>query len=249
MNLRKKFPSSLGRDFAGPSWRLVLAMGSTVFALNLSIPEKAEAIPTIIALEARVMLVKDTDNLLLNQINVGDTVKGQYVFDSETPDTDFVHSSGVSPSVGRYWHYSSPYGLSLEAGGFSFQSDPDDTEFLIEICDDHTLVEPDIARDNYLLGSYRNLPLYPGVSVDHITWQLDNDSGSAVDSDALPPGAPILVDWPDTFAHLTVEGSADDGDGCSGYSIRAQVMAVEVIPEPCTLALLFLGVFALRRRV
>lgn len=200
--------------------------------------KKAEAVPIIIGLEARVAYVEDSDNLLFNKIKVGDIITGYYSYDSDTPDSKPDYSS-----VGDYWFRGEvPYGFSLNAGGFNFRSDPYDNEFLVEICNNHGVIEV----DNYLLRSYNNLPVYPGVFVEHISWQLDDDSGTVLNSDALPSMPPILEDWKYTWG-LRMKGGTIPGNGCAGpgYSITSKVTSAYLIPEPSTIALLGLGTLAL----
>jgi hypothetical protein len=95
-----------------------------------------------------------------------------------------------------------------------------------------------------LIRSDNNLSLYQGVSIDTISWQLDDYSGMALSSDALPTTAPVLSDWPDTFDHLYIHGQSFG----SSFFIRAPVTSAELVPEPATIALLALGGLFLRKR-
>lgn len=165
-----------------------------------------------IKIEAKVAYVDDRSNLLGGAIKVGDTITGKYIYDSETPDTN----SG--PTVGDYWHTSPSCGIEVKAGGFVFTTDPSDVNFLVEICNDHGSPTP---RDNYLLRSYNNLPLSNHMLVDHISWQLDDDTCTALSSDALPTTPPILEDWESIFG-LTLTGS-NSSDPYQDYFIRAHV--------------------------
>ena len=104
----------------------------------------------------------------------------------------------------------------------------------MEVLNDHT------GQDAYLLRSYNYLPLSNGVHVEHISWQLDDYSATALSSDDLPITPPVLVDWPDTWAHLTIFGY------CNSYFLRAEVTSA--IPEPATILLLTLGSLFLTNR-
>jgi hypothetical protein len=163
-----------------------------------------------IKIVAKVAYVSDPYNLLEGAINVGDTIKAKYTYDPSTSDTNTV------PTVGDYWHTSPSCGIEVKAGGFVFTTDPSDVNFLVEICNDHGGSTP---IDNYLLRSYNNLKLSNDMLVDHISWQLDDDTATAVSSTDLPTKAPVLDDWESIFG-LMLEGS-DPSDPLKTYLVRA----------------------------
>jgi len=189
---------------------VVLALG----AGNL----RAEIIE--INITAEIAYIGDLDGLLNGQLGVGDILSGSYIYDSATPD-----SQPSAPAVGDYWHYSSPYGISLSGGGFTFQTDPDNVEFIVEIVNNNPY------DDGYLLLSYNNLPLYDNVSVGHISWQLDDSTGTALSSDALPTTPPVLEDW-DLDWGIRIRGGIPDEEGkfIERFIISAFVTSVELVP-------------------
>jgi len=180
-----------------------------------------------ISLVAEVRLVNDSSDLLEGRIQVGDLITGSYVYDSATPD------SSPSSTVGDYWYYDQPYGIFLSAGGFDFRTDPDNVMFLLVIANDHG----GLHRDNYSLTSYNNLPLYEGVFITEIHWQLGDDSGNALSTDALPLIPPVLSDWESVYG-LNIDGARTRSES---FVVRADVVSVEVVPEPVTVLLLTLG--------
>ena len=182
-----------------------------------------------INLTAEVMYVDDLANFLEGKITTGDIITGSYSYDSDTLDTSPLDT------VGSYHHYNPPYGIDLSIGSFIFQTDPDNVDFLMQMSDNH------IGLDGYLLRSYNNLPLSSGVEVDHISWQLDDYSCTALSSDALPTTPPILAEWPDTWAHLTIT-FGDKGSS----TLCAEVTSA--VPEPATVLLLAFGGLVLTRR-
>lgn len=165
-----------------------------------------------IRIRAVVEVVDDPYNFLGGTIHVNDTITGEYVYDSATPDTNPL------ATVGDYWHNSSSCGIEVNAGGFVFQTNPSGVNFLVEIVNDHGSPTP---RDNYLLRSYNNLPLSNGILVEHIAWQLDDETCTALSNTDLPTTAPVLADWDSIFG-LTLTGS-DPSDPYKEYFIRARV--------------------------
>jgi hypothetical protein len=107
-----------------------------------------------------------------------------------------------------------------------FKTDPSNVYFLVEICNNHGSPNP---SDNYLLRSYNNLPLSNGIHVDHIAWQLDDDTCTAISSIALPTTPPRLGDWQSIFG-LTLTGY-DPSDEFKTYFVRAHVNKVTAVNE------------------
>jgi len=183
----------------------------TVLLLANGSPAQAEVIT--IAIEATVDWVDDPCDYLEGNITPGDIITGTYTYDSDTAN------SSTTPTVGSYWHYDSPFGMELNAGGFEFKTDPANVEFLVQIVNDHGVLE----YDGYLLRSYNNLPLSNGVPVDHISWQLDDYSGQAISSTDLTTSAPVLANW-DQPIGLRLESDRR-------FHVQSQVTSAYVIPE------------------
>jgi hypothetical protein len=239
-----------------------ITSAAVLFAgLAALLPGKASAYPITIDIEAVVRDFNDFGGLLGGSIGVGSLITGSYTYESTTQDNnDF-------PGVSDYWHSESPYGITLNSGGLTFATDPDSVRFLVEIVNDHYA-----GSDNYLLRSYKNLDLPGGIKVDHISWQLDDPGMTALSSDDLPLGAPILSDWlqPSPFA-LTITGGLPDPlygglpyyPPGQEYFIRADVTSAQLrsgtlpadapaVPEPTSLSFMGLGlaglVLSARRR-
>jgi hypothetical protein len=187
-----------------------------------------------INLTATVNLVQDPGNYLEGKITNGSTITGSYTYESTILD-----STPDDPTVGHYWNYAQPAGVSLSLGGFEFKTDLDNVDFLVGIGNSN----PGGGDDIYWFHSYNNIPLSNGASVNAIAWQLNNLAGSVFSSDALPVTTPILNQWQSN--HLSVygeEGTPND------YFFDATVTSVQLVPEPGTLLLLTLGSFILRKR-
>jgi hypothetical protein len=182
-------------------------------------PGQATLITTEI--EAVVDGVSDERNYLEGKIKVGDIITGFYTYDSS-----------VTRLPGeRYEFDSPPCGVFLSVGGFGFETDSRSVDFEMGIGNDLSW------GDTYFFISFNNLPLSNGVAVDTIRWQLDDPSGTALDSTALPEGPLILDDWQENI--LTF--GADRLYGISAHITYA-------IPEPVTIMLVGIGAVFLRKR-
>jgi hypothetical protein len=169
-----------------------------------------------IAFTAKVSDLQDVSNVLEDNVKVGDTLTGTYTYNPSTKDTN------ADETVGDYHHVKKPYGIIVNAGNLVFKTDPKNVNFLVE------LVNRDLD-DHYLLRSYTNLPLSNGIPVEHISWQLDNETGESLSSASLKkaPTPPKLQDWIDPFG-LTIIGG-DESDFENSFFIRAHVDSVKLI--------------------
>jgi hypothetical protein len=184
----------------------ILVLAAVIVILNAA-PAFAEVV--CIEVTAEIATVDDPDDLLDGEVQVGQIITAYYTFESATPDANSL------PTVGDYWHDYALFGIEVQAGSLTFETDPDNVEFLVEICNDHGTP----PSDNYLLRSYNNLCLPSGISVNHISWQLDDPSCTALDSDQLPKDPPVVSDWQSWFG-LVVEGE-DPNEPWSQYFVRA----------------------------
>jgi len=198
--------------------------------LALSVPP-AEAALITIEITAEVDSVRDEANYLDGQINVGDIITGTYTYDSDTTD------SNPLSTLGRYEHYAPPCGISLSVGGFDFETDTTNVDFLVAIANNYASGG---IQDGYLLISYNNLPLSNGTLVDLISWQLDDPTATALSSDALPTTPPVLDDW------QSIVGLRLQGERMESYLIDAHVTSA--VPEPTSVLLFALGILLLRKR-
>jgi len=192
-----------------------------------------------ISITAQVGRIDDDSNLFGGQIQVGDTITGFYTYDTDTPD------GASTPDAGDYWFYNWPCGISLNVSGFSFKSDPNNTEFYVGIGNDNPWYDPNINQDTFVLRSNNNLPVYNDIYANEIDWTLDDYTGNALSSDALPTTAPVLEDWSGDWG-IRIWGGKP---GVGSFFIWTYAIAeVELVPEPATILLLGLGAFALRKR-
>jgi hypothetical protein len=190
------------------------------------VPVQAEMIT--IAITGQITGVSDQYGHLENKIHVSDTITGTYTYDSAMLD------SNPSSTVGDYMYNASPAGISLNCGGFNFRTNPDDVDFLVEILNNDGIRN----YDGYLLRSYNNLPLSNGALVNHISWQLDDSTGTALSSEALPFTAPDLGRWNSNVLQIF-----NDND----FGISATITSAVLVPEPATLLLFGIGTLLLRK--
>jgi hypothetical protein len=183
-----------------------------------------------IGLTGKIIRADDPCNFFGGQIQLNDTITGIYSYDTLCLD------SNPDPAVGDYWHYTAPYGMSVNIGTFVFETNSNDVRFLVEIVNDQ-------SGDSYLIRSWNSI-CSNGVLVDMIDWALGDYSSTALSSDALPTTAPNLANW-DMDYGLTITGSVGP---CLEYIIRADVTSVVLIPEPATIFILGLGYFLIKKR-
>lgn len=185
----------------------VTLLASAMLVTGFTMEARAE--PVCVNIRAEVEFVDDPTDILGGAIGDGDIITGTYVYESTTPD------SNSSPTVGDYWHTDAPYGVTLNAGGLTFRTDPNDVNFLVEIVNDHGVP----ASDNYLFRSYTNIFDVGSNSENHISWQLDDPTLGALGSEALPGVPPVLPRWQSIFG-LEIE-SWDYYTG--GFLVRSHV--------------------------
>jgi hypothetical protein len=184
------------------------------------VPTAAGAAPVrTIGLTAQVETVEGTVFGTFCGVGPGDTITGSYTYTLDVRDTN------PAKFVGDYVYSAPPYGITLNLGEGIVRTDPNSTQFLIEIVDDLPAGDPpgSVPTDNYLLRSSINESI-GCPHVNQITWQLDDPTGKALDSASLPPKAPKLAAWQSIFG-LTL-----DGDPFGGFfRVRAHVTSVTTI--------------------
>ena len=203
--------------------RAIILLAVTLVVVFCTLPVNGGLIT--IEIEAVVDSVRDERGYLEGKISPGDLITGSYRYESTTADSNPLEKGG------RYEHTTAPHGIFLSVGGFDFETDPGNVDFLIEIENDHP---PD---DNYLLLSRNNLPLSNGVPVDEISWWLTDPSGTAAGSTDLPTAPPVLDDWQSNILAFGADRR---------YGIFAHVTSA--VPEPATIMLVGIGAVFLRKR-
>ena len=171
-----------------------------------------------IAFTGTVTQVDDRANNLNGNVRVGDKITGEYTYKLSTKD------SNTDQTVGDYKHDKKAFGITVNARGLVFKTDPKNVNFLVELVNRGT--------DHYLLRSYNNLPISDTAKVEHISWQLDDETGNALSNDSLKtaPTPPVLQNWKDLYG-LTITGGGGGrvGDPSQSFLIRAHIDSVALI--------------------
>jgi hypothetical protein len=156
------------------------------------------------AFTGKVADFRDESRQFDKSVHAGSKFHGIYTFDPEIRNSN----SDKDPTVADYRHNDGRYGVVVWVGNYEFRTDPGKVNFLMEL----------VARrecHNYLLRSYENTGSGPGLpvdGVDHISWQLDDQSAKALADVSLPLQPPVLKSWKSVFG-LTLTGPRRDRRG------------------------------------
>ncbi len=188
----------------------------------------------IVQFTAEVTQASDPYDLLQGRINLGDTITGTYTYDTSAPD--------LLPGTerARYEYDTPPSGISVQAGGFESRSDPDNTDFSIEIVNNATAAGG--SWDSFILESENNLPFGGDLVINAITLDFYEGSALAISSDALPVDAPEIAMW--SRAQVWIDGGARQ----RSVAITGDLTSAVLIPEPATVLLLGAGCVVLLSR-
>jgi hypothetical protein len=184
---------------------------SAVLALGAMAPPalSAPSSSVTIAFTAQVAEVSVFGGTLCVPVAPGDTITGTYTYDLSAPDSNEV------ATVGHYEYSAPPNGITVNVGGDVTQTDPANVQFMVELVDNL----PGGNADTYLLRSTANTAFTCGTQVGEIAWQIDDSTGRALKSTALPKDPPKIKDFQSIFG-LTIVNFVPDGDS---YLIRAHV--------------------------
>jgi len=186
-------------SFAGPSCALALALCTAA-------PAAAQDVTF-----AFTGTLVSADNSPFPDLTPGTPFAGCYTVNLSTPD------SNEPDWVADYWHTGPPYGMTVQIGSHAFRTNtatPPSPQFLVEIIDNQ------YGLDNYLIGSYHNLPT-EGFLIQYMSWQLDDPTQQNVSSTALTGVPPIPSQWQQGSGLYIM------GQGIS-WMLRGQVDTVQV---------------------
>lgn len=158
--------------------------------------------------QGTITQVSNTEFYLDNSVAAGTAFEGFYIYDTATAD------SNADTTVGDYRHTNGMFGMVVKVGNYTFRTNPEHVDFLLETVNRST--------DHYLIRSYHNLCSRP-LMVEHMSWQLDSNDGSALTNDSLPTVPPTLSNYVSPFG-MTISGVF------GSYMIRGTVNLIEENP-------------------
>lgn len=173
-------------------------------------------------IQGTVMYIEDMMNVTNNSINIGDTLIGTIKYPLNSTDENELST------VSDYRTNLAGAGFDLTINNLQFRTHPDTVDFLTEVVNDHFVQYESSScyADNIVFRSYKNtftesLPYYTN---NHIAFQLDDESGTALDNLDIP----LMINlnsWVQAFA-LTIEGNNHCCPNDSNIFIRVMVTSV-----------------------
>lgn len=152
-----------------------------------------------VAFTADVVKVQDGYDVLEGKVEIGDTIRGTYAYDTSAPDTT------PWDTMGQYEFRSPSCGISLHVDGYVFRTDPNNPYLRVDVWND----SPNIlgTTDRLYFQSYNGLMSGHDSTLTSISdvWiyidltALFGNGGFpllGLQTDRLPAFAPIMGDWP-----------------------------------------------------
>jgi|GEM_PF-2361291 len=161
--------------------------------------------------------VYDPAGVFNGSVGIGDNIDGNYTFNVTTPDEEPMLE------IGRYIHRpgSGQYGFDLSMGAYSFKTDTNRMEFVLD------LYNGTPSPDHYGAFSYgSNHPLPNGATVEDIGLHLYDESGAMLASTQLSDTPPPLPGSNYNYNEIYIWGMHPNG--MDMYSIVAQVQQISV---------------------
>lgn len=192
---------------------LLLGAIASVFSVG-----SASAAQLTVYLTGHVTSVYDSAGMLGGQLAVGQTLTGQYTYDTSVPDHDSSWNYGDYPQGN--WQGS----VRLSVGSTVFESDPTAPYWGYEVVV-HPPDQPGYQGFIRLLTSgYK--PLANGAPVNDVQINFDDYPGDTPSSDALPTSAPDLSKFGQPTINVT------GYNGTSSYNVVFAIDSVSAMPPP-----------------
>lgn len=178
--------------------------------LATTVAPAAHAERLAVRVDAIVDHVHDPQGRLAGTVRAGDRMQGLYVYDTAAPDA-FPNT----PWNGGYVFQAAGLGIAVSVNGLRFRTDPAATDVIADV--HHVPTGPASQLHSGLLISSNHNLFDVSVPDPRPEWGNTLDvlfseySGTALPSDALPAGVPVLPAWSNRQL-LVSSSNADDSE-------------------------------------
>jgi len=160
---------------------------ATVALFLLTVPLGARSEEVAVSFTGVVTYSSDIYCQCLVDVEIGSTITGYYIYDSESVDID------PDTHVGLYPDSLPPSYVYVRVGRHRFVSNPGGNEFSITVSDSN--MDSHGYHDGYVVHEHDAIEDSLHILVQNIYIQLRDNSMLAVVNDTLPLAAPNLADW------------------------------------------------------
>mgnify|MGYP002382001950 CR=1 FL=1 len=207
---------------------LVLAL-----LIAVSLPLSSSAVPLTVVMGGEWDSVDDAGNVLGGAVLPGTAFTATMTYDDTAPPTY------SDPITANYDVGALPFSFTLATGGFTFTW----------LAGGFTSLDLTNTIYDGVAGFFEDFsgaPGLPPIGYAYASPSLDDPSGTALASTALPPLPWSLAAWP--TAALGFFFDIDDGDPQTYVDLQGTLTSLTVVPEPGTSVLLAMGLALLAAR-
>lgn len=124
----------------------------------------------------KVSFIDDINNVLHNSVKADDTLTGTITYYSDIID------SNTSSTIGHYFNYSTPAGISVKINNLTFRTDANNINMLVEV-----VCKPSNDGGTAIVFRSYNNQFEAGNNFTEkiIGWQLDDPFGTALKNDSI----------------------------------------------------------------
>lgn len=199
-------------------------MQTQLAALQASVSEKHPSTVITVSFNATVSTIDDMENVLSTldtPIAVGDTITGQYTYDTSTSRSDGV----LDPSIYTTYDYKvSGFGMTANIGSHTINTDQNNVNLTIVVADNES------GNDTYNIISNTNIT-NTTFSVSSMNLHFGSTTGDAISSTDLVATPPVLANWEAAHTNFNINGcsGSDANCGSGNFSLRATINSVSLV--------------------